>query len=172
VNGSLVQSAGAAGCRRPLGLLTLGYDSLEWRHDRDSTERRRLGQDTGVLAFLRQESHAYRGQDDTSCRCFLAALKWMSRSGAQWRLLLAEYGAWNSVYKRFVRRCAAGVFERRLAALATDPDPAHGRIDATIVRAHPCAAGAQEDMARKRSGGAGAGTVARSTSPSISPLVA
>ena len=120
-----------------------------------------------IREFLRQEPHAYLGQDETSCRCFLDALKWMSRSGAQWRLLPTEYGAWNSVYKRFVRWCAAGVFERMLAALATDPDTEHGMIDATIVRAHPCAAGAQKNTARKRSGGAGAGTVARSTSPSM-----
>ena len=99
--------------------------------------------------FLRQEPHAYLGQDDTSCRRFLDAVKWMSRSGAQWRLLPAEYGAWNSVYKRFARWCEAGVFERLLAALATDPDTEHGMLDATIVRAHPCAAGAQKNLGRQ-----------------------
>ena len=115
--------------------------------------------------FLRQEPHAYLGRDDTSCRRFLDAVKWMSRSGAQWRLLPAEFGAWNSVYKRFVRWCDLGVWERLLAALASDPDTEHGMLDATIVRAHPCAAGAQKNTARKRSGAVVVGSVAKSTSP-------
>ena len=129
------------------------------------TDIRLSDKDWGKLwEFLRQEPHAYLGRDEDSCRRFLDAVKWMSRSGAQWRLLPAEFGAWNSVYKRFVRWCEAGVFERLLAALATDPDTEHGMIDATIVRAHPCTAGAQKNMARRRSGAVVADTVARSTS--------
>jgi transposase len=116
-----------------------------------------------IHAFLRQESRAYIGRDEQARRRFVDAVKWMSRSGAQWRLLPAEYGAWNSVYKRFVRWCEAGVWERLLAALATEPDTEHGMLDATIVRAHPCAAGAQKNTARKRSGAVAAGTVANST---------
>ena len=129
------------------------------------TDIRLSDADWGKLReFLRQEPHAYLGRDETSCRRFLDAVKWMSRSGAQWRLLPAEFGAWNSVYKRFVRWCAAGVWERMLAACATDPDLEHGMLDATIVRAHPCAAGAQKNAARKRSGAVAAASVARSTS--------
>ena len=132
------------------------------------TDVRLSDEDWGKMReFLLQEPHAYLGRDDTSCRRFLDAVKWMSRSGAQWRLLPAEFGAWNSVYKRFARWCAAGVFERLLAALATDPDTEHGMIDATIVRAHPCAAGAQKNTASKRSVGVGAGSVAKSTSRSM-----
>ena len=109
------------------------------------TDIRLSDEDWGTIReFLRQESRAYVGRDEHSCRRFVEAVKWMSRSGAQWRLLPAEYGAWNTVYKRFVRWCEAGVWERLLAALANDPDTEHGMIDATIVRAHPCAAGAQK----------------------------
>jgi len=120
-----------------------------------------------IRECLRQEPRAYVGRDDRACRRFVEAVKWMSRSGAQWRLLPREYGAWNSVYKRFVRWCEAGVWERLLTALASDPDLEHGMIDATIVRAHPCAAGAQKNRVRKRSVGVEVGSVVRSTSPSM-----
>jgi transposase len=99
---------------------------------------------TKIRDFLRQDPNAYIGKDEQACRRFVEAVKWISRSGAQWRLLPAEYGNWNSIYKRFVRWCRAGVWERMLACFANDPDMENGMIDSTVVRAHPCAAGAQK----------------------------
>lgn len=97
-----------------------------------------------IREFIVQDPHAYLGKDEPACRQFVEAVKWISRSGAQWRLLPAEYGNWNSVYKRFVRWCTNGVWERMLVYFADDPDMENGMIDSTIVRAHPCAAGAQK----------------------------
>ena len=101
-------------------------------------------QRTKIRDFLRQEPNAHIGKDEQACRRFVEAVKWMSRSGSQWRLLPAEYGNWNSVYKRFGRWCKAGVWERMLGHFAQDPDMENGMIDSTIVRAHPCAAVAQK----------------------------
>lgn len=94
-----------------------------------------------IREFLRQDPNAYLG-NEAECRRFVEGVKWISRSGAQWRLLPAEYGNWNTVYKRFARWCDNEVWERMLAYFADDPDMENGMVDTTIVRAPASAAGA------------------------------
>jgi len=99
---------------------------------------------TKIRDFLLQDPNAYVGTDEGACRRFVEAVKWVSRSGAQWRLLPEKYGKWNTIYKRFVRWCEHGVWQRMMTYFADDPDMENGMIDSTIVRAHPCAAGAEK----------------------------
>ena len=116
---------------------------------------------TKIRDFLRQDPNAYVG-NEASCRRFIEAIKWMSRSGAQWRLLPSEYGHWNSVFKRCARWCEHVVWERMLAHFAADPDMENGMIDSTIIRAHPCAAGAEKNRANRRSDAAEAASPLKS----------
>lgn len=107
------------------------------------------------------------GADD---RRFLDAVLWIARTGAAWRDLPERLGNWNSQWRRFDRWAAAGVWQRLFDALR-DPDVERLVLDSTVIRAHPAAAGAKKKTTAPAgrpssdSGGAGAGSAPRSTSP-------
>ena len=102
-----------------------------------------------VYGLLQAEPKIHT-KDEARERRFLEAVYWMDRSGAQWRLLPAAYGGWNSVYKRFARWDDLGVWGRLFAAVADDPDLQAVMLDATGIRAHACAAGAPQHTGLRR----------------------
>jgi putative transposase len=85
-------------------------------------------------------------------RLFVEAVLWLARTGAPGRDLPAEFGNWNSIFRRFRRWAKSGVWSRILEVLIEDPDLEHLIIDATIVRAHQHAAGAKGGVKIRRSG--------------------
>lgn len=93
-----------------------------------------------IFCFLKRSKDIYPGTE-AKCKNFLEAIYWMVRTGAQWRELPEKYGKWNSVFSRFNGWSKKHMWNKLLEFCAQDPDLEYVMIDATIVRAHACAAG-------------------------------
>jgi len=63
------------------------------------------------------------------------------RTGTPWRQVPKAYGPGRTLYNRFRRWAAKGIWEEMFAALADPALPDRVIIDSTIVRAHRCASG-------------------------------
>ena len=107
-----------------------------------------------------------RGEPGRDDRKFLEALHYFTVHNITWRALPAEYGPWNSVWKRFWRLSRSGVFEAFFQALAETSQTAHlvQMFDSTVVRAHVSAAGAKGGSRARRSDAPVAGSRRRSIS--------
>ena len=88
-------------------------------------------------------------------RRFVNAALSVARTGVPWRDLPERLGDGDAQWRRFDRWAKAGRFAA-LAAVFRDPDPDIPVLDATVIRARPCAAGQE-----KR----GTGRAARTTKP-------
>jgi transposase len=111
-----------------------------------------------------------KGRDD---RRFLEALHYFTLHNITWRALPAEFGPWNSVWKRFWRLSQSGTFEAFFQALAECSRTAGvvQMFDSTSIRAHVSAAGAKGGSRTRRSVVRVADLAPRSTSSATSPAV-
>ena len=100
-------------------------------------------------------------------RCVDAVL-WIARTGAPWRDVPERFGPWNSAWRRFDRWSRKGTWKLVFEALQ-DPDLEWLVLDSTVIRAHPCAAGAKKKRTARAArtiriwAGAGAGSGPRFT---------
>ncbi|AIL13271.1 transposase [Candidatus Paracaedimonas acanthamoebae] len=106
-----------------------------------------------ILKRMRQ----IRVKNETKTRRFFEGIYYIMRTGSQWRELPTYYGKWRSVHKRYAVWCCKDFWNFILQYLTPDKDGENHVLDASIVRAHPCAAGykkgSQEEQALGRSKG-------------------
>ena len=102
-------------------------------------------EDWTIVLDVFRAARSRRGDKGRDDRNFLEALHYFTVHNITWRALPAEFGRWNTVWKRFWRLSHSGVFEAFFAALASLSRSAHlvQMFDSTIVRAHVSAAGAK-----------------------------
>jgi transposase len=88
-------------------------------------------------------------------RQFVNAVFWILRTGAPWRDLPPDYGDWKNTHRRFSRWRDAGTWEALLEQLVTHADYEWLMIDASHIKVHPHAAGAEggnQDMGLTKGG--------------------
>lgn len=106
-----------------------------------------------------------RGKARVDDRRIISGIVHVLKSGGRWTdAPRAVYGPKKTLYNRFVRWAAKGVWVGLFEALAqAGGPPAQVLIDSTAVKAHRCAAGGKGGSKTRPSAARGAGARPRST---------
>ena len=95
--------------------------------------------------FARIEPHLptdTRGKQRVDDRRVISGIVHVLKSGGRWIDAPSDYGPRKTLYNRFVRWAAKGVWERVFHALAeAGGPPAELLLDSSTMKAHRCAAG-------------------------------
>src|SRR6202051_3725883 len=92
-------------------------------------------EDWTIVLRVVAASRSRRGDKGRNDRRFLEALHYFVVHNITWRALPAQFGHWNSVWKRFWRLSRTGTFEAFFDALAAMTETAH------LVQMFPCLGG-------------------------------
>lgn len=84
-------------------------------------------------------------------RLLVEAAIWRYRTGSAWRDLPAEFGPWQTAWKRHARFARDGVWDRVLGVLLAEADAAgvldwQTSVDSTITRAHQHATNTRREV--------------------------
>lgn len=102
------------------------------------------------LTPLLPSSEGRRGRPFRDDRRVLEGIIYRYRCGLAWRDVPAEFGPWQTLWKRHRRYSGDGTWDRILAALLVEADAAEVLgwavgVDSTIIRAHQRAATLKRD---------------------------
>lgn len=100
-----------------------------------------------IRVLLPKERSGQRGRPWADHRLTVSGIFWILATGAPWRDLPKEFGAWQTVYKRFRRWSRSGLWERVWNRLVNrlrkngELSFSVWMVDGSIVRAHHAAVG-------------------------------
>jgi transposase len=77
------------------------------------------------------------GRSGSDPRIFLEGVFWIARTGALWRDLPAEFGNWNSAFKRVRHWVKKDVFQLMFIDLSAGSDFGYTMIDGKICKVTP-----------------------------------
>jgi transposase len=117
--------------------------------------------------FARLEPHLptdTRGKPRVDDRRVISGIVHVLKSGGRWIDAPTVYGPRKTLYNRFVRWAAKGVWGNIFQALAsTGGPPAEVLIDSSAVKAHRCASGGKGGNSARQSADRAAGAPRKST---------
>ena len=114
-----------------------------------------------LAAFLPTDTRGVPRVDD---RRVISGIVHVLKSGGRWADAPAVYGPRKTLYNRFVRWAAKGIWSNIFRSLASaGGPPAEILLDSSAVKAHRCAGGGKGGNSPRRSGGRAAGGLPRFT---------
>ena len=102
-----------------------------------------------LLVRRRKDPRGRKSKDD---RQMFDAVLWIMKTGAPWRDLPPELGAWQTAYKRFSQWAKLGIWEEVLLELSKDADLEAAMIDGSFVKLHQHGSGAKGGTSNRKSG--------------------
>ena len=104
-----------------------------------------------------------RGKPGVDNRRVISGIIYRFREGLRWRAIPAEYGPRTTLFNRFNRWSARGLWQQVFAVLAAGEEPpATAVVDSTSIPLHRAAAGAKAGNVARRSAAPAAGGPRRS----------
>lgn len=105
-----------------------------------------------------------RGIARVDDRKVLSGIVHVLRNGGRWADSPAEYGPKKTLYNRFIRWSARGVWQHVFEQLSAEADSGERHIiDSTFIKAHRCSCGAKGGPSYMLLASAGAGATRKST---------
>ncbi|WP_437222573.1 IS5 family transposase [Planctomicrobium sp. SH661] len=89
------------------------------------------------------------GRTGVDNRLFVDAVVFVLKTGIPWADLPERFGNWNSIWRRFDRWSAKGVWEKLSKALS-DPDLTELHLDSSSIKAHPVASTGRRQRNEKK----------------------
>ena len=99
-----------------------------------------------IKGYFPEREAGQKGRPRNEDRPILNGILWIVRSGAAWRDLPERYGAWSTVYSRFVQWQEEGLFDTILKELSEEADFQDMSIDSSTVKAHQASAGEKKGL--------------------------